>query len=179
MDTEDPLRTAYDEAEIPEEVEQHFTEVLQRQAHPVIWHRLPPEVAEDYWRELDRWVTWLRTTFALPPAVLPPMWHRHSELVWELAALHGRFHDCYKPSADPSGPIAWMQDFAHSRERLREWVAISGTRMDRDRPTRQTIWPGEHPQPVSKETTVINRADDFEAFVVADVAARIADGDDR
>ena len=176
MEVNDSLGADYLEADLPAEVQQHFTELLQQQAHPIIWDTLPAEVAEDYWRELDSWVTWLRTTFGLPPAILPPLWHRHSELVWELAALHGRFHDCYNPAADPSGPILWMHDFAEARGRLREWVAICGTRLDRDRPTRQTIWPGEHPQSTSADDEVLHRADAFAVFVAQDLDARIRDG---
>ena len=40
-------------------------------------------------------------------------------------------------------PLGWHRDFADARQRLRDWVAASGTRLDRDRPTRQTAWPGE------------------------------------
>ena len=88
-------------------------------------------------------MTWLKTTFGLPPAIVPPYWHRHDELVWELSALHTHWLSCYHETASPSAPIAWMRDFADARFRLRDWVAICGTRLDRDRPTRQTVWPGE------------------------------------
>src|SRR5690625_2702042 len=37
---------------------------------------------------LNEWVTWLRTTYGLPASVIPPFWHRHDELRWELSALH-------------------------------------------------------------------------------------------
>ncbi|MEX0705427.1 MAG: hypothetical protein WD041_02295, partial [Nitriliruptoraceae bacterium] len=60
-----------------------------------------------------------------------------------------------------------------TRERLRDWVATCGTRLDRDRPTRQTIWPGEPPADASGDETVItNRREDFARFVTDDVNRR-------
>ncbi|MCC6833085.1 MAG: hypothetical protein IT200_17260 [Thermoleophilia bacterium] len=63
-------------------------------------------------------------------------------------------------------------DFHAAQTRLREWVALSGTRLDRDRPTRQTIWPGEQVTPPASETVIVNRDEDFVAFVIADVNRR-------
>jgi hypothetical protein len=80
------------------------------------------------------------------------MWHRHRELVWELSALYTRWLGCYDPEQDAAGPISFMTDFAAARTRLREWVQIAGTRLDRDRPSRQTVWPGEDPIPAGEET---------------------------
>ena len=62
--------------------------------------------------------------------------------------------------------------FAAARTRLREWVQIAGTRLDRDRPSRQTVWPGEDPIPAGEETPITDRDEDFVDFVVEDVTRR-------
>ncbi len=117
-------------------------------------------------------MTWLRHTFGLPASVLPPFWHRHPELVWELSALHIHWLCAYDPEQNGSAPSGWHRDFADTRSRLRDWVAASGTRLDRDRPTRQTTWPGEDPAPAIEDIVIADREQDFRAFVQADVARR-------
>lgn len=139
---------------------------------PVNWNLLDAEQAEAEWRDLDAFVHWLKTTFGLSPAIVPPYWHRHDELIWELSALHTHFLACYDETSSPSAPIAWMRDFADARHRLRDWVAACGTRLDRDRPTRQTIWPGEPAEPTSGEVEIRDRAADFEDVVRDDVRRR-------
>ncbi|GAA4759739.1 hypothetical protein GCM10023350_52480 [Nocardioides endophyticus] len=142
---------------------------------PINWNLLRADEAESEWRDLDMWVRWLKTTFGLPPTIVPPFWHRHDELVWELSALHTHFLNCYDETASPSAPIGWMRDFADARHRLRDWVAICGTRLDRDRPTRQTPWPGEpatESTGTAGEIEIRDRAADFESFVRADVDER-------
>ena len=99
-------------------------------------------------------------------------WHRHDELVLELSALHMHWLACYHETASPSDPIGWLSDFAEARARLRDWVAICGTRLDRDRPTRQTSWPGQTPANSSGEVEIFDRNRDFEAFVHDDVRQR-------
>ena len=59
-----------------------------------------------------------------------------------------------------------------ARARLRDWVAISGTRLDRDRPTRQTSWPGEDPAPPVEDVVITDRAEDFVQYVFDQVAER-------
>lgn len=139
---------------------------------PVNWNLLTADQAEDAWLELNQWVNWLRTTFGLPASVVPPLWHRHWELVWELSALHIHWLCAYDPEQNGSAPIGWLRDFADSRQRLRDWVATCGTRLDRDRPTRQTVWPGEEPAAPIEETPITDRDEDFVAFVIADVNRR-------
>ena len=51
-------------------------------------------------------------------------------------------------------------------------MAASGTRLDRDRPTRQTSWPGEEPAPAVEDVVIANRDEDFVQFVIEDVNAR-------
>lgn len=141
---------------------------------PINWNLLSPEDAEAEWHELNAWVSWLRRIYGLPAAIIPPFWHRHPELVWELSALHMHWLGAYHPDQNGSAPLGWHRDFAAARERLREWVATSGTKPDRDRPTRQTYWPGEQPAPDDQTTEQVigDRAQDFVTFVLDDVARR-------
>jgi len=101
---------------------------------PINWNLLTGDEAMAEWTDLDAWVTWLRLTYGMPPTVVPPYWHRHDELVWELSALHTHWLNAYHPDGTPSGPIGWHRDFAEARNRLREWVSTAGCRLDRDRP---------------------------------------------
>lgn len=119
--------------------------LLAEPPHPINWNLLTADEAEAEWLELNRWVDWLRHTYGLTAAVIPPLWHRHPEMVWELSALHLHWLCAYDPDQNGSAPLGWHRDFADTRHRLREWVANCGTRLDRDRPTRQTSWPGETP----------------------------------
>lgn len=144
---------------------------------PLNWNLLTSDEAEIEWLELNSWISWLRLTYGLTPAVLPPFWHRHPELVWELSALHRHWLGAYDPEQHASGPLTWHRDFFETRMRLREWVQASGTRLDRDRPTRQTAWPGEPPFPNIAERLIPDRDVDFVEFVRADVASRRADED--
>lgn len=148
------------------------TELLERPPVPINWNLLDAEQAEIEWHDLDEWVTWLKSTFGLPPNIVPPYWHRHDELVWELSALHCHWLSCYHESASPSAPINWMREFAEARGRLRDWVSICGTRLDRDRPTRQTTWPGELPADTGGEIEIRDRSKDFDDFVREDVLRR-------
>ncbi len=139
---------------------------------PVNWEILTAAEAAIAWVQVDEWVTWLRRTFALPATTVPPFWHRHPELVWELSALHTHWLACYDPDASPSAPNAWLRDLADSCARLREWVATSGTRLTQDQPSRQTFWPGEQPNTAPPEPNIADRAADFRSFVADDLARR-------
>lgn len=139
---------------------------------PVNWNLLTADEAASEWLDLDAWVDWLRHTYGLPPTVLPPLWHRHDELVWELSALHIYWLSAYDPEGPPSGPVAWHREFAEARHRLREWVSTSGTRIDRDRATRLTAWPGETPYVSQPEVEIVDRRSDFVEFVLDEVATR-------
>ena len=72
---------------------------------PINWNLLTSEEAEAEWLDLNAWVHWLRTSYGLPPAVIPPYWHRHDELVWELSALHTHWLNAYDPEGSPSSPL--------------------------------------------------------------------------
>jgi hypothetical protein len=65
-----------------------------------------------------------------------------------------------------------MREFSDARYRLRDWVSICGTRLDRDRPTRQTTWPGEPVSQAGTEIEIRNRDEDFAEFVREDVLRR-------
>ena len=92
--------------------------------------------------------------------------------MWELSALHLHWLGAYDPEQAGSAPFGWHRDFADARNRLREWVAASGTRLDRDRPTRQTTWPGEDPAPPVEDVIIADRGEDFVQFVFDQVEAR-------
>ena len=147
---------------------------MDRPIRPINWNLLTADEALVEWVDLDNWIYWLRNAYGLSPAVLPPFWHRHDELVWELSALHTHWLNAYDSEGTPSGPSGWLRDFTDARNRLREWVSLSGTRLDRDRPTRQTAWPGEEPIEPSPEVVILDRKADFKLFVLEDVAARRA-----
>ena len=139
---------------------------------PVNWNLLTAHELEQEWLALNRWVDWLRHTYGLPASVIPPFWHHHPELVWELSALHLHWLCAYDAEQNGSAPSGWHRDFVETRNRLRDWVAASGTRLDRDRPTRQTVWPGEDPAEPVEDRIIANRDEDFVQFVLDDVAAR-------
>lgn len=147
-------------------------QLLGEAPHPVNWRTLSAEDAEVEWLELNAWVDWLRLEYGLQPNVIPPYWHRHSELVWELSAIHASWQGAYDPQAAAGAAAAWHLDFRLARERLKEWVGLSGTKLDQDRPTRQTVWPGDEPVDTAEETPNPNRHKDFVAFVMADVRRR-------
>ena len=165
------------EPDEPEETDAGFFGVpedllLPEPPHPINWDLLTPEDAEREWRALDNWVNQLRHRYGLPVTIIPPYWHRHPELVWELSALHLHWLGAYDPEQDGSAPVSWHADFAAARERLRDWAAIAGTKLDSDRPTRQTVWPGEEPASTPEERPIVNRAEEFAQFITADVARR-------
>ncbi|GAA1953960.1 hypothetical protein [Agromyces allii] len=147
-------------------------QLLAEPPHPINWNLLTAEEAELAWIELNRWVNWLRCTYGLPASIIPPLWHRHPELVWELSALHLHWLSAYDPEQHGSAPFGWHRDFADARNRLHDWVATSGTRLDRDRPTRQTAWPGEPHVDTVQETSFTDRDADFVEFVYVDIQRR-------
>ena len=146
--------------------------LLAEPPHPINWNLLTADQAEYEWVELNRWVNWLRRTYGLPASVVPPFWHRHPELVWELSALHLHWLCAYDPDQHGSAPFGWHRDFADARQRLRDWIATSGTRLDRDRPTRQAAWPGEPSADSVDDVVISDRDEDFVEYVTDDVARR-------
>lgn len=139
---------------------------------PINWNLLTADDAQTEWLELNRWVHWLRRTYGLPTSVIPPLWHRHPELVWELSALHLHWLCAYDPQALGTAPLVWHREFSEARLRLRDWVTGCGTRTDFDRPTPQSTWPGEPAEHTAGPIEIINRDEDFVRFVADDVARR-------
>lgn len=139
---------------------------------PINWNLLSSDALEQELLELNRWIDWLRHTYGLPASVIPPYWHRHPELLWELSALHLHWLAAYDLDQNASAPIGWHRDFADARQRLREWVATSGTKLDHDRPTRQTTWPGEEPAPPVEDSPITDRDSDFVQYVLDEVERR-------
>lgn len=139
---------------------------------PINWNTLDADRAEQEWWQLDGFVYWLRDDFGLTPQELPPMWHRHPELVWELSALRTSWLAGHAEDAHPGSPLMWLRDLGDARRRLRDWVQRCGTTLTEDRPTRRTTWPGEDPAPSPVPVTVTDRAADFAIFVTDDVARR-------
>lgn len=147
-------------------------ESLPEPPRPINWYLLTAPEAEAEWLDLNQWVDQLRRAYGLPASVVPPFWHRHPELVWELSALHLHWLCSYDPEQAGTGPLAWHKEFAAARARLREWVTTCGTRLERDRPTRQTTWPGESPQDPIEDQLITDRDAEFVEFIAADVRAR-------
>ena len=139
---------------------------------PINWNLLTSHDLEQELLALNRWVNWLRWEYGLPASEVPPLWHRHPELLWELSALHLHWLSAYDAEQDGSAPFGWHRDFADARGRLRDWVAASGTRRDRDRPTRRTPWPGEEHSQQVVEQVIHDREADFVEFVLEQVQAR-------
>ena len=73
--------------------------------HPVNWNLLTAHELEQEWLALNRWVDWLRRTYGLTVAVVPPFWHHHPEMVWELSALHLHWLAAYDPEQNASAPL--------------------------------------------------------------------------
>ncbi len=167
-----------EEPEPGEETEAPAAALLAEPPHPINWNLLTADEAEAEWLELNKWVDWLRHTYGLPASVIPPFWHRHPELMWELSALHLHWLCAYDPEQNGSAPLGWHRDFADARQRLRDWTAASGTRLDHDRPTRQTSWPGEGPVEPVEDRIIEDRDHDFVQFVLDDVSARRQAEDD-
>ena len=140
--------------------------------HPVNWNLLTAHELEQEWLALNRWVDWLRRTYGLTVAVVPPFWHHHPEMVWELSALHLHWLAAYDPEQNASAPLGGHRDFADARGRLLYWVTACGTGGAPDRPTRQAAWPGEDPAPTIQDFTFTDRDTEFVEFVIAQVRKR-------
>lgn len=160
------------ESDEPEVADGFAASSLPEPPRPINWNLLTAGEAETEWLELNAWVNWLRSTYGLGANVIPPSWHHHPELVWELSALHLHWLSAYDHEQHGSAPLGWHRDFSDARLRLRDWVAASGTRLDRDRPTRQTPWPGEAPAAAVEDRAIVDRDEDFVQFVFDDVASR-------
>ena len=82
-DDHDPVIEDVDAAAVDAMIEQ----VLARAPRPIDWARLSAEHAAQVWLDLDEWVRWLVTRYALDHRDVPPCWYAHGDLVEELTAL--------------------------------------------------------------------------------------------
>ena len=142
------------------------------QIQVINWITLPADRATEEWTRLDEFVDQIRDSYGLAPTIVPPLWHRHWELVWELSALHTFWEFAYGPGAAASQPLMFHRYFSEARGRLREWVATCGSKLDVDRATRRTMWPGESAPPTAPECQITDRRADFAGWVANDVARR-------
>ncbi|MDR2975453.1 MAG: hypothetical protein LBV00_12230 [Propionibacteriaceae bacterium] len=132
---------------------------------PIVWAGLASDEAEYEWLRLNEWVEDLRHTFALSAQIVPPFWHRHPLLVEHLSALHTHWLASYDPEQHGSAPFGWIRDLDEWKLRMREAVAMLGTRLDADRPHKLAPWPGE-PEPDPDDTPpLVNLADRYDDFV--------------
>jgi len=132
---------------------------------PIVWASLNSDEAEFEWLRLNEWVEDLRRTFAIPAQIIPPFWHRHQPLVEHLSALHTHWLAAYDPEQHGSAPFGWIRDLDEWQGRMRELVAMLGTRIDADRPHKLAPWPGE-PAPEADDTPPpVNLADRYDDFV--------------
>lgn len=148
---------------------------------PVNLRALTSYEAEIYWRVLDEWVDWLRRDYGLGTTHIPPLWHRHAVLRWELSALHTAWLASFDPEASALAPVSWHRELAESLRRLHDWVGQSGTTLTEDRPTKVTLWPGdprfgkeEAWKDAAEPIPILDRAVDFETWLAEDIAARRA-----
>lgn len=109
-----------DEPGLGDEPDEFAGPLIPEPPHPINWNLLTGDEAETQWLELNQWVNWLRHTYGLPASVVPPFWHRHPELVWELSALHLHWLAAFDSEQNASAPLGWHRDFADARQRLRD-----------------------------------------------------------
>ena len=105
-----------DEPEPGVESEDVAGPLLPEPPHPINWNLLTADEAEAEWLELNKWVNWLRRTYGLPASVIPPFWHRHPELVWELSALHLYWLCAYGPEQNGSGDAGRTVVYHHGAD---------------------------------------------------------------
>jgi hypothetical protein len=101
-----------------------------------------------------------------------PFWPRRTNVL--PGSRHPSCHPSVITTPDQHGSTSfgWHRHFADARQRLHDWVARTGTRLERNRPTRQTSSPGELPADAVDDIVISDRVEDFVQFVVDDVARR-------
>ncbi|ALJ21442.1 hypothetical protein [Microbacterium sp. No. 7] len=167
-----PPRSGQEPLDGFDDLDSEISDLLGGAFRPVNWLTLTADEAADAWEDLDSWVDWLRHEYGLPAGTIPPCWHLHPELVWELSALQRAWLTNYDPQHNADGPLSWHRLYAEARDRLREWTTTAGCKLDRHRRTRQTSWPGEPRQPDIVDETIADRGASFRAHVRDDIAQR-------
>ncbi len=102
---------------------------------PVCWPTLDDEHATAALAELSDWVDWIQWRFTLDHRTIPTCWRQHGPHLEELTALFTAWQTAYNTTATGDAPLAWIEHFAHARQRLTDWTTRTGCR------------PGEHRQP--------------------------------
>jgi len=74
------------------------------------WRTIGPHGAEELWRQLTDWVSWIRGRYPLARKI-PPCWAEHPETVEELSALYLAWQHAYE---DPDAALTAAADW-HDR----------------------------------------------------------------
>lgn len=84
------------------------------------WREIPPELQQEAWVELRRWVDWLIGEFKLTKTVIPACWFRHSEIVAELHAAMNLEYKAWEEGAPTVNPMwMWLPQLQAMTTRLR------------------------------------------------------------
>ncbi|MDR0593816.1 MAG: hypothetical protein LBG60_11280 [Bifidobacteriaceae bacterium] len=132
---------------------------------PIIWAELSSEDLEHEWLALNAWVEDARHTYHLASNIVPPYWHRHQLLIEHLSALRTHWQAAHHPDQGGSGPFGWLRDLAEWIPRMKEAVAMLGTRIDSDRPAKLAPWPGEPEPDPEDQLPPVNLANRYEDLV--------------
>ena len=138
-DVGDDLETDDD---LDAEVDAYIQDALGSTPRPIDWRRVPPNEAAERWEELDRWVRWLVTRYALDHRDVPPCWYAHGDLVEELTALMTAHKAAFDRSASATSPAEWHQTLAATRGRLQLWTSRTGCRQREHRSPTAPAWAG-------------------------------------
>ena len=129
-----------DEADADVDVDAYIRDALGSRPRPIDWRRLSGDRAAATWAELDAWVRWVVTRYALDHRDVPPCWHAHGDLVEELSALMTAHAAAYDPAGNATGPSEWHQTLGATRQRLQIWAARTGCRRSEHRPPQPPTW---------------------------------------
>lgn len=145
------------------DVDAYIEDALGAIPRPIDWRRLTPDQAASTWADLDTWVRWLVTRYALDHRDVPPCWYAHGDLVEELTALMTAHQAAFDRTGAATGPSDWHQTLATTRTRLQLWAARTGCRNREHRTPTPPAWAAPD---------VADYADAFTAHVHADLATR-------
>lgn len=91
------------------------------------WREIPPELQQEAWVGLRRWVDWLIAEFKINKSVIPACWFRHSEIVAELHAAMNLEYKAWEEGAPTVNPMwMWLPQLQAMMMRLRGFVGELG-----------------------------------------------------
>lgn len=122
------------------DVDAYIQDALSTIPRPIDWRRLTPDQAASAWADLDAWVRWLVTRYALDHRDVPPCWYAHGDLVEELTALMTANQAAFDRTGAATGPSDWHQTLATTRTRLQLWAARTGCRHREHRTPMPPAW---------------------------------------